>query len=44
MNFNIINQNEWNRKNTYDQFYNNSPCTFSMTVNIDITSLQNCKV
>lgn len=39
MNFNIINQNEWNRKNTYDQFYNNSPCTFSMTVNIDITSL-----
>ena len=39
MGFNIIKQNEWNRKNTYNEFFNNSPCTYSMTVNIDITSL-----
>lgn len=39
MKFNIINKNDWNRINTYNQFLKNTPCTYSMTVNLDITML-----
>ncbi len=41
MNFNIIDQSNWNRQNTYNRFYHDLPCTYSITVNIDISSLYN---
>lgn len=41
MGFNIINKDTWNRKNTFEHFYNNAKCTYSLTVNIDITDMYN---
>ena len=39
MNFNKI--DNWKREETYNHFMNDVPCTYSMTVNIDITNLVN---
>lgn len=39
MNFNKIDIENWARKPYYEHFINNIRCTFSMTVNIDITDL-----
>lgn len=39
MKFNIIDKNNWNRVNTYNQFLKVTPCTYSMTVIIDVTKL-----
>ena len=41
MRFNIINMNTWDRKECFDHFFNNANCTYSITVNIDITNLYN---
>ena len=38
MMFNKINMQTWNRKESYSHYFNNVPCTYSMTVNLDITS------
>ncbi len=38
MNFEKINIENWNRKEIYLRYVNAIPCTFSMTVNIDITN------
>ena len=37
--FHKIDIETWNRKKTYNQFLNNLPCTYSMTINLDITNL-----
>ncbi len=34
--FNIIDIESWNRKETYYRFMNDTPCTYSITVNLDI--------
>lgn len=41
MGFNIINMNTWDRKDCFNHFFNNAKCTYSITVNIDITNLYN---
>ncbi len=41
MKFNLIDKNNWNRSEIYEHFTTNTPCTYSMTVNIDITNLYN---
>lgn len=38
MKFNKIDMKTWDRKNSYSQYLNDVPCTYSMTVNIDITN------
>ncbi len=37
MKFNKIDMQNWHRRGTYLHFLNDIPCTYSMTVNIDIT-------
>lgn len=39
MNFQLIDQKSWKRKEHFDLYYKNLPCTYSMTANLDITSL-----
>lgn len=41
MGFNIINKDTWARKEAFEHFFNNAKCTYSLTVNIDITNLYN---
>lgn len=36
--FNKIDMQTWNRKESYSHYFNSVPCTYSMTVNLDITS------
>lgn len=37
MNFQLIDINTWKRKEYFNHFYSNIPCTYSMTVKLDIT-------
>lgn len=39
MNFNLINKEEWLRKEYYKHYTENVPCTYSLTCNIDFTDL-----
>ncbi|QIQ21396.1 type A chloramphenicol O-acetyltransferase [Zophobihabitans entericus] len=39
MNFNLLDLNNWTRKSYYLHYMNNLPCTYSLTVNINITGL-----
>lgn len=41
MQFQMIDQETWNRKEYFDLYYKNLPCTYSMTANLDITALLN---
>lgn len=41
MGFNIMNKDTWARKETFEHFFNNAKCTYSLTVNVDITDLYN---
>ncbi|EKQ51651.1 MULTISPECIES: chloramphenicol acetyltransferase CAT [unclassified Clostridium] len=41
MGFNIINMSTWERKDCFNHFFNNAKCTYSITVNIEITNLYN---
>lgn len=40
MQFNLINIEKWNRKEYYIHYMNELRCTYSLTVNIDITKLK----
>lgn len=40
MTFNLIDMENWKRKEFYEHFINEVRCTYSTTVNIDITSLK----
>lgn len=37
--FNIINMDNWDRKECFEHYYNNAKCTYSLTVDMDITNL-----
>lgn len=39
MKFNIIDKQNWKRKEYFEHYFSNVPCTYSMTVNLDITTL-----
>ncbi len=39
--FNKIDTRNWDRKDSYNHYFDNVPCTYSMTVNLDITNLLN---
>lgn len=41
MGFNLINMDTWARTDCFNHFLNNAKCTYSITVNIDITNLYN---
>lgn len=41
MNFNIINQETWDRKEYFLHYFSHIPCTYSMTVKLDITKIKN---
>lgn len=40
MGFNLIDMEKWKRKEWFEHYLNEVRCTYSMTVNIDITKLQ----
>ena len=40
MQFISIDINNWNRKEYFDHYYKNVPCTYSMAVKLDITGLK----
>lgn len=44
MSFRIIDKEHWKRKEYFEHFYSSSPCTYSMTVKIDITKIKQSKV
>jgi len=39
MKFDLIDLEKWDRKELFDYFYNEAPCSFSITCNLDITLL-----
>lgn len=44
MKFDLIDMEHWERKAHYDHYINHVVCTYSMTVNVDITSLKGKKL
>lgn len=40
MKFRIINKEEWDRKEYFDHYFSEIPCTYSMTVKLDITVIK----
>lgn len=40
MNFTLIDMNDWDRKEYFEHYYQNIPCTYSMSVKLDITVLK----
>lgn len=40
MQFTKININNWTRKEYFDHYFGNTPCTYSMTVKLDISKLK----
>lgn len=41
MNFKIINKETWSRKEYFQHYFSEIPCTYSMTTKLDITKLKN---
>jgi len=39
MKFNLIDREKWKRKEYFEHYYSQVPCTYSMTVKIDITKI-----
>lgn len=39
MNFHMIDMQNWKRKEYFEHYFSDIPCTYSMTVNLDITTL-----
>lgn len=39
LNFTIIEKEHWSRKEYFDHYYSNLPCSYSMTVKLDITTI-----
>lgn len=40
LNFTIINRENWSRKDYFDHYYSELPCTYSMSVKLDITAIK----
>lgn len=43
MNFKIIDRKNWDREEYFNHYFSNIPCTYSMTVKLDITKIINSK-
>lgn len=43
MYFKIIDRNNWQREEYFNHYFSNIPCTYSMTVKLDITKIKNSK-
>ncbi|MCR1877280.1 type A chloramphenicol O-acetyltransferase [Paraclostridium bifermentans] len=41
MSFKSINKETWNRKEYFEHYFSEVPCTYSMTVKLDITKIKN---
>lgn len=41
MNFSIINKDDWVRKEYFDHYFSGVPCTYSMTVKLNISKIKN---
>lgn len=41
MNFNLIDKEKWERRECFEHFINVASCSYSITVNVDITNLYN---
>ncbi|OXX82501.1 chloramphenicol acetyltransferase [Paraclostridium benzoelyticum] len=41
MSFKIINKETWDRKEYFEHYFSDVPCTYSMTVKLDITKIKN---
>ncbi|GKZ02219.1 type A chloramphenicol O-acetyltransferase [Paraclostridium bifermentans] len=41
MSFKIINKETWDRKEYFEHYFSEVPCTYSMTVKLDITKIKN---
>ena len=39
MEFKLIDKDNWKRKEYFDHYFFNVPCTYSMTVKMDITKI-----
>ncbi len=39
MSFKIIDKQKWNRRSQFEHYYSNVPCTYSMTVKLEITKI-----
>lgn len=39
MNFHIIDMQNWKRKEYFEHYYTNVPCSYNITINLDITTL-----
>lgn len=37
MKFHVINKDTWDRTEYFDHYWNNVPCSYSLTVELDIT-------
>lgn len=44
MDFQLIEQEAWKRKEYFDHYFKHVPCTYSMTVKLDITGLKDKKL
>lgn len=44
MKFHLIDMNKWDRKEYFHHYFDNTTCTYSLTVNIDITGLNGHKI
>lgn len=40
MNFNIINKDHWHRKEYFEHYFSQIPCTYSITVKLDISKIK----
>lgn len=43
MDFNLIDRNKWNREEYFKHYFSDIPCTYSMTVKLDITKIKQSK-
>lgn len=44
MGFNVIDLENWDRKEYFNHYFNDTPCTYSMTAKLDITEIKNKKM
>ena len=42
--FEVIDINGWKRREYFEHYFTNIPCTYSMTVKLDITQIKNSRI
>ena len=43
MKFTVIDKENWDRKDYFEHYFSGVPCTYSMSVKLDITEIKNRK-